>query len=100
MSFGDPVVSEPVDPELLKKMIYSVDITENNTPLRHRILSTHPIKKETIRGNKTMVTVAGKSVIIHDANDHAPIWLEPGSHGIDTIRELDPWTNEVTYVFD
>ena len=99
ISFGDLRVSEDVDPEILKTMKYRLDVTNNDTALRHRIFSDRPIEKRDTRYG-TAVKVSGKSVIIHDSTDHAPSWLAAGIYVCNTALEYEPWTGRTVAVFD
>lgn len=92
-------VSEDVDPAVLKGMPYSVDITENNTPLRHKVYCSAPIEVVSVGGYQAIV-LTERGVAIHTGGDHKPVWKEPGIHPFDTVRESDVWTGAITFVFD
>ena len=81
-------------------MPYRVDVTVNDTPLRHRLYSSEPIEVKMKDDGTMVITLTARGVVIHDATDHAPLWLEPGERVIDTIREWDPFARRQTYVFD
>ena len=99
LTFGDLEVTSPVDPELLAKMKYMLDMTLSNTPLRHRLHCADPIESHA-EASAITVRLKSRGVIIHTGNDHAPIWYAPGVYQFWNVVEYDPFTERMEFAFD
>jgi hypothetical protein len=104
----DKEVSDHVAPEVMEKMTYSVDVTLNGTPLRHRLVSDKPIKTIklpdiTMPVNRQYMELETKSVsiLLHDGGEHRPQWFhKPSRIVIGCAVETDILTGELIFNYD